>query len=985
MLTFQCERDCVVRKRVRCFSWSAFAIALAFATPANAQGKTLGYVLGQVFATSGPVSDATVTAWHVDTARTRTAISGADGRYRFSGLAVGRYAVTAVVGNWQTSTVIAEVNVGEGTVVDLRVESPRAVEEVVVVGDPISPVDVTRAETTRTVTAGDIARLPIPRDPNAVVLMAPGAVYGDTAFGTNARREQYGTGYGYASLGGASVAENVYYINGMNVTNFRNGLGASTVPFEFYDQFQLKTGGFGAEFGRATGGVINSVTKRGTNTWEFNAGGYLDPDSLRGDVPNVEHPSSWRRYDSTDGLGGKDEFDLFVSVGGPLVRDRLLVYGIYDFRAVDERTYSPWGRRYDDVDDDGFWGLKLDWLLNDDHRIEYTGFSDERTVERTSFAWDDETGAVGEELSRTSFERGGVNHIVAYRGYFGTRVAASVLWGTGKYDLTNASPEDAACPLAIDSRSFRRQAVGCWTNFIATGAKDEREVARADFEWSVGDKHLLRFGVDREVKTSFDIVQYSGGRYYRYVDLRPGAILSNAAIVPDGVTAGIRYREFASGGHFDAIASAFYIEDEWLIASINATLRLGLRNERFDNRDAAGRTFLRITDQYAPRLGVAWDPRGEGTSKVYANYGRYHLPVASIVSIFMAGSTRFTEEWFVLDGPIAADGSADLRSRLGQPVVFADGPSADVRTLVDHDLEPMAQDEYILGYEWQVLSDYVANVSFTYRNLVQGIEDITTDEALGAWGEFNYVLANPGRGVRTYYDLDGDGELEEITLSGDDLGYPRIKRYYKALTLDVKRPWDGVLYLRGAYTLSHSFGNYEGTVLSDRGQDIAGVTTQFDFTGLLDGASGNLPNDRRHMLRLWGAWQFADRWQASFAAEVASGRPRNAFGYHPHDPYANLYGPSSFYRQGGLTPRGSLGTTSDIRRLDLGLKHTRDAIGGGRLTVRLDIFNVFDFDAETEVDERADSFWRMQPSATFGLPVQFQQPRTVRIGLQYGF
>ena len=55
----------------------------------------------------------------------------------------------------------------------------------------------------------------------------------------------------------------------MNVTNFRNGLGASTIPFEFYDQFQIKTGGYSAEFGRSTGGVVNAVTKRGSNDWQF--------------------------------------------------------------------------------------------------------------------------------------------------------------------------------------------------------------------------------------------------------------------------------------------------------------------------------------------------------------------------------------------------------------------------------------------------------------------------------------------------------------------------------------------------------------------------------------------------------------------------------------------------------------------------------------------------------------------------------------------
>ena len=959
------------------------ATALVLVVPAQGQGKTLGYLLGDVFSSSGPVAGATVTAWHVDTARIRTAVTGVDGRYRFSGLAVGRYAVTAVLGNLQTSTIIAEVNVGEGTAVDLRMENPRTVEEVVVIADAISPVDVTRSETTRVVTAGDIERLPITRDPNAVVLMAPGAVYGDTAFGTNNRREHYGTGFGYASLGGASVAENIYYINGMNVTNFRNGLGASTVPFEFYDQFQLKTGGFGAEFGRATGGVINSVTKRGTNKWQFTVGGYYEPDSLRGDVPNVEHPSSWRRYDSADGFDEKDDFDLFVTAGGPAVRDRLFVYGIYDFRALDQRDFEPSGRMHEDVNDDGFWGIKLDWLLTDNHRLEYTGFSDDRTVRRTSFRWDDSTGEVGREVDRTRFERGGVNHIVAYRGYFGTRIAASGLWGTGEYDLMTESPEDATCPAAFDSRRGGFRQLGCWTNFIATGAKDERDVVRVDVEWAIGEQHLLRFGADREIKTSFDLIEYSGGEYYRYFRVVPGMELSNGGIVPEGVTEAVRYRRYVNGGHFDAIASAYYIEDEWLIPAINATLRLGLRNERFDNRNAEGRTFIRMTDQYAPRIGFAWDPRGEGTAKVFANYGRYHLPVATIVNVHFAGSTWFSEDWFVLDGPIAEDGSTELRTPIGGRAVFADGSTPDVRSVVDRDLEPMAQDEYILGYEWQVFSDYIANVTFTYRNLFQGIEDITTDQAFGVRGEFNYVLVNPGRDVRTYYDRDGDGTLEEVTLSAEDLGYPPMKRRYKALTLDLKRPWDGVFYVRGAYTLSHSYGNYEGTVRSDRGEDLTGFTTQFDFVGLLDGADGDLPNDRRHMLKVWGVWQFADAWQASAAFQFSSGRPRNALGFHPTDRHARQYGALSFFQQGAPVPRGSLGTTADIYRLDLGFKYTRDAFYGGELTVRLDLFNALGFDAETEVDERADLWGGSRPSATFGLPNRFQQPRTVRIGLQY--
>ena len=961
------------------------ASALVPAHSAYGQGATLGYIFGEVSSNSGPVAGATVTAFHPDTARTRTALTDADGRYRFSALAVGRYAVFAALGGLQSSIVPTEVNVGEGTSIELLLENPRAVEEILVIEDPESPLDVTRAETARIVTSDDIRRLPIPRDPNAVVLMAPGAVQGDLSFGTAGNRAHYGTGSAYASLGGASVAENVYYINGMNVTNFRNGLGASTVPFEFYDQFQIKTGGYGAEFGRSTGGVVNAVTKRGTNEWRFTLGGYFQPDSLRGDTPNIKHPSERIEYDSADGFDERDDFSSFVSAGGPIVEDRLFAYGIYELRDVDVNDYSAWGRLYRETDDDGFWGLKLDWLLSDDHRLEYTGFSDARTVDRATFRWDAANDTVGEELGETAIGRGGDNHILTYRGYFGPDFAATVMWGVSEYNLTSRSPNEDTCPVAIDYRSGDYEQIGCWESYLRAIAADEREVGRIDIEWAVNDEHLIRFGMDREENTSIDSIDYSGDGYYLYAGTMPGTMLRNGAVVPEGVTEVARYRELSRAGDFDVVATAFYIEDEWTITPLNATLRFGLRNERFDNRNAIGQTVVKITDQFAPRLGFSWDIGGDRNSKLFANYGRYHLPVASRVNIYLGSPWYLAESWHVLDQAIAADGSTVLGAQIGETTVYADGSTPDVRRLVDQDIEPMFQDEFLLGYESTILTDYIFGVTFTHRDLKQGIEDISMDQALGAYGEFNLVLANPGRPVRAFYDIDGDGGLDEVRLTGEELGFPSMKRRYHALTLDLQRPWDGQFYARASYTWSHSYGNYEGTVRSDTGEDSAGTTTQFDFPGLLDGAHGDLPNDRRHQFKLWGGWEFAPGWQLGGAFHYSTGRPRNALGYHPSDPYAQFYGPLSFYRQGELTPRGSLGRTDDVQRLDLGLKYTAEDFLGGALITRLDVFNVFDADAALEVDEWAERWGGARTSSTFGFPTRFQQPRNVRIGLRYEF
>lgn len=146
-----------------------------------------------------------------------------------------------------------------------------------------------------------------------------------------------------------------------------------------------------------------------------------------------------------------------------------------------------------------------------------------------------------------------------------------------------------------------------------------------------------------------------------------------------------------------------------------------------------------------------------------------------------------------------------------------------------------------LDFEWQVGGSHLLRFGMDR-------EENTSDEAINQPGVFHYILVNPGRDVHTFYDLDGDGTLEELFLSAADLGFPKAKRRYHAVTLGLEKKWDGVFYVKGLYTWAHSYGNYERMVRSDNGQDDAGITTLFDFAGLVDGAYGNLPNDRRHQI-----------------------------------------------------------------------------------------------------------------------------------------
>jgi hypothetical protein len=290
-------------------------------------------------------------------------------------------------------------------------------------------------------------------------------------------------------------------------------------------------------------------------------------------------------------------------------------------------------------------------------------------------------------------------------------------------------------------------------------------------------------------------------------------------------------------------------------------------------------------------------------------------------------------------------------------------------------------------------NDWTVGVRGIYRDLKSTLEDVAVDAALNAYAQANgftdfeaggfdyYVLTNPGTDIRMGVDLDGDGVLEDVLLTAESLGYPQSSRKYRAIEVFWEKSWNDVWFLQGSWTISKSEGNNEGYVRSDNGQDDAGLTTLFDQPGLLDGAYGFLPNDRRHKVKVFGAWAFAEDWTASGNFLFQSGRPINCFGVHPTDEFAAAYGSESFYCGGQLVPRGSRGRTPSSYTVDLGLEY-RPAWAEDRLAVKLDIFNVFDSQKRLEVNEVGEED-NGDPNPAYLLPTLYQDPRAVRIAVSY--
>ena len=929
-----------------------------------------GNILGEVTTGEEAVEGAVVSVRSLDTNQIRTVTTSATGSYSFSHLVPGEYEVTVRADGYKSVSRKTKVYAGLGTPIHFSLEAGQ-MEEVVVTGSRELPVDSSSVEKSTLLTATQVELLPVSRNIESVALLTPGTLSGDTAFGN------------LVSFSGSSVAENVYYINGMNVTDFRRGLGGSSIPFEFYDQFQFKSGGFSAEYGRSTGGVLSGVTQRGKRSWNLRTGYVTTPEFLRSYNPDIPHPNRDGQYVSFSSSDRSYSSQFFLSGGGPVVADRIYFHGIFLGRDHRSDNYSESDRLYKSESKDPFWGGKLDWLIGDRHRIELTAFSDETTGMRSTYNWDRSADSVGELLGENSSNRGGENVIVNYVGRIGSNLTVSLLTGKNRYDRTNQSSQDSICPAAIDSRGGQTIAIGCWTNLTSGSSLDTRELYRSDFELAYGYSHLIRFGLDHETNTSEDAHQYSGpngGEYFRYYTVSSGTSLNNGGIVPVGVSTLVRHRIYRRGGSFRTTARAWYIEDLWTVTS-SITARIGLRNEGFVNRNGNGESFIEIENQWAPRLGVAWDVQGHGTSRLFVNIGRYHLPIANNTNVRLAGGELFTQDWYTLGSSIAEDGSVTLGEKIGPTTVYGDGTVTPADQVLDTTVKPMFQDEFIIGYESEFKSHYRGSLTYTHRRLGRAIEDVTIDEAVGLPGEFHYILTNPGTSVKTRYDVDKDGVAELIELSAEELGFPKPIRKYHGLTFTLKRSWSNGSYLDATYTWSHSYGNYEGLVRSDNGQTDAGITTLFDFAGLMEGAFGDLPNDRRHSVKLLGVLRFLQSWQSSLSASYMHGRPQNAFGVHPSNPYAAAYGAESFYRQGTLTPRGSLGRTDGIFNVDMVLQFKKE-LWSHALRIKVDVFNVLNSDGILEVREIADQSTGT-PSPTFGLPAAFQRPRTVRFSATY--
>jgi len=955
-------------------------LALTSTVDVRAQSNAEGYLYGSVAPTLGATH---VTAVNTGTGMTRTATVQSDGSYTIPSLPIGTYTVTAkksdeVVGTEET----ASVGVGGGTAVRFSgTDDLISLDKIVVSSGSFSPIDVSQTGASLNLQKETVDVLPVARNLTAISLLAPGTSQGDEGFGD------------LASFAGASVAENNVYINGFNVTNFRNGLGFSQVPFDFQESFQVMVGGYGPEYGRSTGGVTNVTTKSGSNNIVAGANAYWEPDQLSSHSPDVYYEDGHVYVPNSVDYNATHNLNAYA--GFPIWKNHLFFYGIYNLRNIKEEYAGRGGADfYERRTENPFWGMKVDYQITDNHRLEYTGFSDKRTTDEGRYDYDFENRKLGEYFGESYYDRGGKNHIARYSGTFTEAFRMSLLYGQGEYSLTDRGAGDDK-PAIYDGRSGSLIPLGSWTTLQPSSASDEREAYRADGVLTLG-KHTIKFGYDFEDNISHDLTQYSGGVYYRYYNLPTNGI-QNGAQVPGNATALVRERRYTVGGSFKVQNSAYYIQDDFKAWDDKLLFSVGLRNEAFKNFNREEKVFVEANNQIAPRVSVSYDPTGEGKAKIYANYGLYYLPIASNTNIRASGGETDTVEWYAVTG-IGADGMpVKTGGKLGDTIVNSDGVPPDPGSVAATDLEPMYQSEYIIGVQYQLSKHWTAHIRGTHRNLDSTIDDILINNStpedpgvIARWakrtgkpdfsenlGPNHYVLFNPGKEFTFMADTDGNGTLEPVTLTKADLLMPEAVRKYYSLQFILERQMTSKWYLNASYTWAHSYGNFEGWVKSDTEQDDAGLTSSFDLPEFMANQYGDLPNDRRHAFKLHGAYKLTDELTVGFAGLLESGRALNQLGS------PRTHAPTGYEGAVMLAPRGSAGRTPWTPSLDLSFTY-KPMFFHKRATFAFDVFNVFDTNRVREV-------WEVSEDAAYNyddrylLATNFQKPRRARVSVSVDF
>ncbi len=891
----------------------ALLVLLAGGT-AIAQINPEGKITGKVSDDQGnPLPGVTVEATSPRLVGKAATVTDATGTFRLLALPSGTYELVFTLPGFKTlvrKDIILQLS--QTLVLNVTME-PAAIEEQVTVVGQSPLIDVKSTVKGAVLTKETFLSLPRGRNFESLITTVPGVSSEGIAGGI--------------SVDGASGAENMWYVDGTNVTEIHVGTRTQNVVLELVDELKVTASGYNAEFGGSMGGVVNVVTRSGGNTFHGDVIGFYENnklwmqgkarDYLRLDPydPTRQH----YEYVNDDDLyfnGGKNRDPYYrmegvFSLGGYIIKDRLWFFGSYnpiyaytnylrDFNGRQGPFYTfPQKYYYHNASIKltaaPMTGLRISasWVNNP---YEYTG--EVPSIDGTS-------------QSNLPYHLGGYkypNWSAAFTAdYSGSRnLLVSLRAGWHRQDMKQKYP-----PIEGPTFYFSRTGYGFandpffqahpdllhyagWTNSLywLNYKKELREKISANLDAT----YYLNLAGEHAWKAGVQFI-YLHENY----DAQPTAPRINLYWMPSWYSEEdpcygyyiVRhgYASYPYGWLWNIHSNnwALYLQDSWTIGN-RLTLNFGVRTESeyipsFDPAFDVTPIKFDFVDKLAPRLGLVYDVFGDSSLKVFGSFGIYY----DVMKLYLAegafGGFKWKNSYFYIYNPdwtqIYAnftnthnfedlnDATAGGTNVYGYTIDFR-YPSFDA---VDPSMKPVSQMEISFGAEKKILEDLSFSARAVYKHLIRTIEDIGAYEevAPGQFAEI-YMFANPGYGWARPQSEGG-------RISDEYWPMPKAKRDYYGLNLALEKRfshnWQGGLN----YTLSRVQGNYGGLASSDEaGRVSPNVERYFDYWFMpyqADGKelNGPLPHDRTHYIKAYGSYVFPFGLTVGVTAYARSGYP----------------------------------------------------------------------------------------------------------------
>ena len=968
-------------------------VLLVMACTAFAQ-ETTGAIKGRTIDAQGlAVPGATVTVSGTQGSKTTT--TDAEGRFNVPFLTPGTYTVRGELQGFKSvEQQGVAVSLGQAVEIPLKMEVGGLAETVQVTAS--SPVVDTATTTSGAVLASDMLKdVPVGRRISDTLYLAPGVSSSGSAGRSN------------PSISGGSGLDNQYVVDGVNITNQGYGaLGSYSIifgslgnatPFDFVQEVQVKTGGYEAEFGQSTGGVVNVVTKSGSNDLRGSVFGYARPKKIEGE---------WKQFQSVNGTVqtiGSQNFDGGLEGGGPIVKNHAFFFGAINPGREERTFHAPEGfplERLGDVDrvrKTLSYSTKGTWQVNNANRIDASFFGDpskgDNGIQRISAL------TVQDTTSFSSLEYGGHNQTVRYNGVVSS---TWLLEGTFGRALNRILETPSVNEWRVTDQTVSPQRITGGIGFYEAGNRSLNN------QWAIKSTnifggHQVRYGYEYD-DVNYSQINQRTGPTFTAPDGRVTATGASITVLND-VNFGKIYRvtraNFNSGRITLQKYQTFFAQDTWKVGD-HLTINPGIRYEQEKLAGSIITDFL-LKNNWAPRVGAIYDVSGNGMSKVFGNFGRYYARVpndlaaralsaddgTSRADYFDAGLTRPIPNGTVTQVP----GSGQITNHFTLAGVGAD--------VIDPSAKLSYTDEAVAGAEFEIMPHTTFGVRYVYRNIGRVLEDVANVPVVYyelVPTSVDYILTNP---------TSKTAILPEAAFLG--AAFDNATHKYNAVEFTLNRRFSDRWSALTSYRWSRLRGNFEGFYRDDNGQSDPGITslydfptndpsystigrTQFGYKGDIRflGQDGILPLDRPHQVKVYGNYAFDMGLNLGVGFNLSSGKPLTNLAANPQ--YTNGGEIPVTARGAGIQTIDGLKTRSPFEnQLDVQASYSLNLGGVRKVTFLADIFNLFNTRRATDYDTWSELSFDT-PNPDFGKPIsqvvsgpQFQAPRQIRVGARFAF